>query len=64
MDATKNKIDSVQINGYPTIILYPADRSPLRAYSGPKNNAQQFIDYLKEKSSDKVDWFPYFDEEN
>ena len=45
------------------MIFYPADSEPLEKYTGNRT-VIAFVDYLKEKSSDKVDWFPYFDEEN
>jgi len=58
MDSTANEVDEVEITGFPTIIFYPSNDKAGVKYDGERTT-EGFIDYLREHTSDVVDWSSY-----
>ncbi|OWB74531.1 hypothetical protein B5S31_g4332 [[Candida] boidinii] len=54
LDHTENDVTGVHIEGYPTIVLYPADGSEPVVYEGNRS-FESFSDFIKEKGSSGVD---------
>ncbi|GMF38274.1 unnamed protein product [[Candida] boidinii] len=54
LDHTENDVTGVQIEGYPTIVLYPGDGSEPVVYEGNRS-LESFAEFIKEKGSSGVD---------
>eukprot|EP00405_Crypthecodinium_cohnii_P023004 CAMPEP_0206480638 /NCGR_PEP_ID=MMETSP0324_2-20121206/37522_1 /ASSEMBLY_ACC=CAM_ASM_000836 /TAXON_ID=2866 /ORGANISM="Crypthecodinium cohnii, Strain Seligo" /LENGTH=664 /DNA_ID=CAMNT_0053957681 /DNA_START=191 /DNA_END=2185 /DNA_ORIENTATION=- len=56
IDATRNEVEGLQIMGYPTIILFPAGKSPKKHvfYRGNRS-PEDFIQFIQEHATHKFD---------
>lgn len=54
LDHTLNDIDGVEIEGYPTIVLFPAGSEEPVYYEGSRT-LEDFVEFIKTKGSKKVD---------
>lgn len=60
MDHTANDVNGLDIKGYPTLILYPADGSDAVTYEGART-LEDLADFIKEKGSTGVDGKPLYE---
>ncbi|GMM32083.1 protein disulfide isomerase [Martiniozyma asiatica (nom. inval.)] len=56
IDNTLNDVEGVEIEGYPTIVLFPADGSEPVYYEGSRT-IESFVEFIKEKGSKGIDAF-------
>lgn len=62
MDATANEVDEVSVTGFPTILFYASgDKNP-HTFDGDRTE-EGFLKYLKEHTTDVVDWSSMEEEE-
>lgn len=55
VDATLNDIQDVIIEGYPTIILYPAGKDTEPVLFSAQRDLDSFLNFLEENASNKID---------
>lgn len=62
VDHTQNDVEGVDIKGYPTLVLYPADGSDPIYYDDARS-LEAMADFIKEKGSKGIDILAIVDEE-
>ncbi|AGO10797.1 AaceriAFR718Wp [[Ashbya] aceris (nom. inval.)] len=55
IDATLNDVHGVVIEGFPTIVLYPAGKDSTPVVYQRSRSLEEFLDFIKEEGTNKVD---------